>query len=147
MKKIFLLTSLCFLIFMSSCRHSSDMSEMIIGDWETIHIKEQGNDCNGYYFDDSYEVTPEVTEEWFILSINKASMKIKEINAEHMSGIKNIPFPYTFKGDKLTSLLLDSDNTRTVTVSFTDDDTMIFYMDDSGQGDRYEQWTTFRRLK
>lgn len=137
---------------MSSCNHSSDMADMIIGDWETIHIREKGNDCNGYYFEDSYDVTPEIVEEWYILSINKATIKMKETNDEDVwENLKNIPFPYTFKGDKLKTPILSGDNTNIITVSFKDDDTMIFYMDDSGYTDgkyeEFEQWTTYRRLK
>ncbi|MBQ8223200.1 MAG: hypothetical protein IJZ87_07680 [Bacteroidales bacterium] len=150
MKKILVLLSFFSLFAMSSCNHSSDMSDKIIGDWETIHIREKG-DYDGYYYDESYEVTPDVIEEWYVISINKLFMKITETNDEDIAGIANIPCTYTFKDDQLTSLLLNSDNTSTVTVSFTDDDTMIFYMDDSGYTDgiyeTYEQWTTYRRVK
>ena len=151
MKKSFILLSFFFLLLTTSCNHSSDMADMIIGDWETIHIREKGDDCNGYYFEDSYEITPEVVEEWCIISINNSFMKIVETNDEDVNDIANFPFPYTFKGDQLTSLLLNSDNTSTVTVSFIDEDTMVFYMDDSGYTDglyeTYEQWTTFRRVE
>ena len=146
MKKISFLFGLLFAIFMSSCNHSSYMSDKIIGEWETIHIREKG-----FLYEESYDVTPEVTEDWYIIKISKSFMKIIETNDEDVEGISNIPFPYTFKDDKLTSLLLNSDNTSTVTVSFTDDNTMVFYMDDSGYTDgeyeTYEQWTTYRRLK
>lgn len=126
------------------------MSDKIIGEWETIHIRERGY-YDGYSYDQSYSVTPEVVEEWYVLKISGSFMKIIETNDEDVEALTKIPFPYTLKDDKLTSLLLNSDNTSTVTVIFTDDDTMIFYMDDSGYTDgiyeTYEQWITYRRIE
>jgi hypothetical protein len=76
-----------------------------------------------------------------------------EIGDEESQELLNIPFPYSIKGDKFTSLLISGDYTNTVTVSFKDDDTMIFYMNDSGYMEdnrgyeEYESWITYRRVK
>lgn len=162
MKKIVLLFSLFLSMFLSSCNHSSDMADQIIGEWEVVNMKESewwwyynedGTQTETFTYEEDFAVTPEHPD-WYVMKFTKMYMSIIDSSeAEEM--IMNVPFSYTFEDDQLKSTLLSYDHTNTVTVSFEDDDTMILYVDDSGYMDdgdyggyeHYESWVTYRRLK
>ena len=163
MKKIVLLFSLLLTIFLSSCNHSSDMADQIIGEWEMVNYKdsdwwyyynEDGTQTETFTYEDECVVTPDHPE-WVVLRITKMFMTVIDGGEEVDDIIMNVPMPYTFKGDKLSSLLMSYDHTDHVTVSFEDDDTMVFYVNDSGEMqdsdyggyEHYESWVTYRRLK
>ena len=133
----------------------------IIGDWELTHItedgwwwyyNEDGTQTDTYTYSDSYDVTPE-NEDWVVFRITSLAMSVIDTGNEEVRFLLNIPFPYSLKGNKLSSLLLEADHTNVVTVSFEDDDTMIFYLNDTGYMEdgngyeNYEQWATYRRVK
>ena len=163
MKKLFFIWGIITLVLsLNSCvlDPNSNASKMI-GDWETVHITE--SDMWWYYNEDgtqtepstyeaSYDITPG-SEDWCILRIGALAISAIEIGDEESQELLNIPFPYSIKGDQFTSLLITGDYTNTVTVSFKDDDTMIFYMNDSGYMEdnsgyeEYESWITYRRVK
>ncbi len=163
MKKLFFIWGIITLVLsLNSCvlDPNSNASKMI-GDWETVHITE--SDMWWYYnedgtqsemntYENSYDIIPG-SEDWSILRITPLAISAIEIGDEESQELLNIPFPYSIKGDQFTSLLITGDYTNTVTVSFKDDDTMIFYMNDSGfmednSGyEEYESWITYRRVK
>ena len=134
----------------------------MIGDWETVscidndwwyYINEDGTQTETFYYNEEYSITPE-SEDWLILRISSLALSIIDSSDEETSFLHNIPFTYSLKDNNLTSLLLQGDHTNTVTVSFIDQDTMVFYMKDCGDmndGNRgyehYESWTTYRRVK
>ena len=163
MKKISFLFSLLLAIFLSSCNHSSDMADQIIGKWEMVHYKESswwyyynedGTQTETYTLDEEYDVTPEHPE-WAVLRFTNMFMSLIDGGAEVDDILLGVPFPYTFEGDKLSSLIMSYDHTDYLTVSFKDDDTMVFYVDDSGEleeanyggYEHYESWVTYRRIK
>ena len=163
MKKLFFIWGIITLaLSLNSCALDPESNAgKMIGDWETIHVTE--SDMWWYYNEDgtqtepntyeaSYDITPG-SEDWCILRIGALAISAIEIGDEESQELLNIPFPYSIKGDKFTSLLISGDYTNTVTVSFKDDDTMIFYMNDSGYMEdnrgyeEYESWITYRRVK
>lgn len=159
--KIYILLSLVFVALMNSCALDPDSTaSKMMGKWEAIHIEESewyyylnedGSKGDVHSYEGSHAIEP-YSEEWLILNISALAISVVETGDEESAGLCNIPFPYSLKGDKLSSLLLSYDYTNTVTISFKDDDTMIFYVDDSGEMenggyDHYESWLTFCRVK
>lgn len=158
MKKIFFLLIALLSISLYSCKSGSD--DRIIGEWETAYLveddwwyylNEDGSQTETYYYTDEYPITQD-NPEWYVLRITNMFISIIDGNDEEIS-LMDIPFTYSYKDDQLSSILLSGDYTNTVTVSFPNDNTMIFYMDDSGDMEdgngyeHYESWTTFRRVK
>ena len=161
MKKISFLLGFIILFFMTSCTVNPDSD--ILGEWEIVNIKENewwyynyedGTISDTQYYADEYSLNPEHPE-WYMVRIKRGFMTIKEAGADVDEIIVNVPFPYTFNGNKLTSILLAFDHTNSVTVSFPNDNTMIWYVDDSGDleessyggYEHYEAWMTFRRVE
>ena len=84
MKKISFLFSLLLAIFLSSCNHSSDMADQIIGKWEMVHYKESswwyyynedGTQTETYTLDEESDV---LLFSW-ILSSSSAELKSDSI--------------------------------------------------------------------
>lgn len=163
MKKISFLFCLLLAVFMSSCNHSSEMADQIIGEWEMVHYKESswwyyynedGTQTETYTLDEEYDVTPDHPE-WAVLRFTNMFMSLIDGGAEVDDILLGIPFPYTFEGDKLSYMMMTYDHTDHLTVSFNGDDTMVFYVDDSGEleeanyggYEHYESWVTYRRIK
>lgn len=141
-----------------SCRSGAD--DRIIGEWKTTYLvendswyyfNEDGSQTETQYYSDEYPLTQE-NYEWYVLRITNMFISIIEGNEEEIA-LMNIPFTYSYKDEQLSSILLSGDHTNTVTVSFPDDNTMIFYMNDSGAMEdgngyeNYESWTSFQRVK
>ncbi len=164
MKKIFTLFSVFFfLLTMNSCTNNKDTD--IIGEWECTHFKESGwwyyynedgTKSDTYYDNEEYSVSPDHPE-WYMIRFTNMFMTITDGGAEVDDFIKNVPLPYSFKGDQLRSTLFTSsyDHTDFVTVTFPNDNTMKWYINDSGNiedsdyggYEDYKFWITFRRLK
>ena len=101
MKKIAFLFGLLFTIFMSSCNHSSDMADQIIGEWEMVHYKESswwyyynedGTKTETYTFEEECDVTPEHPE-WAVLRFTKMFMSVIDGGSEVDDIIIGVPFP------------------------------------------------------
>ena len=100
MKKISFLFSLLLAIFLSSCNHSSDMADQIIGKWEMVHYKESswwyyynedGTQTETFTLEEDYDVTPEHPE-WAVLRFTKMYMSLIDGGSDVDDIIMGIPF-------------------------------------------------------
>lgn len=164
MKKILTIFTVSFLLLvMNSCTNNEGTE--IIGDWECIYLKESGwwyyynedgTKTDTEYYNEEYSVSPEHPE-WYVIRFTNRFMTLKDGGADVDNFIINVPFTYSFIGDQLKSMLFTAsyDHTDFVTVTFPDENTMEWYIDDSGSLDDaeyggyedYKFWITFSRVK
>ena len=141
---------------------------LLQGYWEFFHIREinysydileDGSIANTMSYTNDYEVNcNDGNKEWMIINFSGGFMSIVATDDPDMSFGLNIPVPYTFDGQVLTTPFLEKDHGgNSAELTFSGDNSFTIYILDEGNlydsntgtlngYEKYQSWTTFRRV-